>query len=231
MVMNRHIVLDIETTGLNPEQNHKVIEIYAMEIIDSVKTGKYFHHFINPLRNVPEEAFAVHGISTDFLKDKKIFQDIAQDFLDFLNGDTLIIHNAKFDVNFLNYELENFGFPLLNVDNVIDTLLIARKKFPGQPASLDALCKKFKISLDKRDKHGAEIDVELLYNVYLNLIEANLLLKTSKEENIKKQQILKKERVFKESRRFILNENQIEMHKNFIKAKIKNPLWTNYYEN
>ncbi|MCT4634764.1 MAG: DNA polymerase III subunit epsilon [Rickettsiales bacterium] len=223
--MKREIILDTETTGLKPEEGHKLIEICAMEVVDGVKTGNIFHTYINPKRDVPEGAFKVHGISTEFLLDKKVFSEIAAEFVEFIKDSTLVIHNAKFDVGFLNYELKKLGHPLINLNEVVDTLSLARRKFPGSPANLDALCKRFKISLSKRDKHGAIIDVELLYEVYLHLLEKHLLIKTENDvENKAKGVIIKKE--FREARNYNASKEELEAHAEFVKA-IKEPIWNN----
>ena len=172
--MARQIILDTETTGLDPKQGHKVIEIGAIEIENKVKTGRIFHYYINPERMVPDEAFRIHGISTEFLKDKPKFSEIAESFLDFIGEDSnLIIHNAAFDMKFLNHELGILGKKTFPLEIAIDTLLLARRKFPGAPASLDALCKRFNISLKDRESsgHGALLDSELLYRVYICLTE------------------------------------------------------------
>ncbi len=218
--MKRLIILDTETTGLSPQQGHKLIEICGMEVINGVKTGEIFHTYINPERDVPQPAFAVHGISTEFLQDKSLFSAIAPRFVEFIKEATLVIHNAKFDVGFLNYELKQHGHPLINYDNVIDTLLIARKKFPGSPANLDALCKRFKVSLDKREKHGAIIDVELLYEVYRHLIEDHLLIKTNKsneKETNKDLRAMNAAKAFRESRKFTNSKKELEEHLMFLK--------------
>ena len=226
--MKKLIILDTETTGLKPELGHRLIEICAMEVVNGNKTGNIFHHYINPLRSVPDEAFAIHGISTEFLKDKKVFSELASSLVDFLKDSTLVIHNAKFDMSFLNFELKMHGYSPLDYENVIDTLLLARKKFPGSPASLDALCKRFKISLSKRDKHGALIDVELLYEVYRYLTEDHLLIKTdsniveNKSNKVRNPLEIKKD--FRESRKFSLSKEEEQEHQNFLK-NIKNPIW------
>ena len=166
----REICLDTETTGLDPRQGHKVIEIACIELINRVKTDNHFHCYINPRRDVPQEAFAVHGLSTDFLKDKPIFDHIAYKFIDFIKDSNIIAHNANFDVKFLNFELQLVGIKPLEKSRIIDSLVIARKKFPGSPASLDALCKRFNIDLSKRSLHGALLDTQLLCDVYIELM-------------------------------------------------------------
>ncbi|AHM03460.1 DNA polymerase III epsilon subunit [Roseibacterium elongatum DSM 19469] len=167
----REIVLDTETTGLDPfdTPRHRIVEIGAVELWNQVPTGRTYHQYINPERNMPTEAFEVHGIGDDFLADKPVFQSIAQAFRDFVTDARLVIHNASFDMRFLNAELEWCGMPTLPSDQALDTLMIARKRFPGSPASLDALCRRFGIDNSKREKHGALLDSEILAEVYLEL--------------------------------------------------------------
>jgi DNA polymerase-3 subunit epsilon len=166
----REIVLDTETTGLDPFRGDRLIEIAGLEMIDRSPTGRTFHVYINPERDVPAEAFAIHGISTAFLKDKPLFADIADDFLAFVDGAQLVIHNAAFDTGFLNAELEKTGRPALFRERIVDTLLLARRRWPAGPNNLDALCDRFGIDRTKRDKHGAMVDVELLAEIYIELI-------------------------------------------------------------
>lgn len=168
--MKREIVLDTETTGLDPASGHRMVEIGCVELIGGLRSGKNFHTYLNPQRDVPEEAFRVHGISTAFLQDKPIFAEKIDEFLEFLADAPLVIHNAAFDMKFINYELAQHGFPAIPMTRATDTVLIARKKFPGSPASLDALCKRFAIDLSGREKHGALLDAELLADVYLELL-------------------------------------------------------------
>ncbi len=165
----REIVLDTETTGLDIESGHRIIEIGCVELINRIPTGKVFHQYLNPERGVPYHSFKIHGISEEFLEDKPLFSDVALEFLDFISKDVLIIHNAEFDVKFLNMELGKLGAGLISSDRVLDTLPLARKKFAGSPASLNALCKRFDISLEDRELHGALIDAQLLAKVYVEL--------------------------------------------------------------
>lgn len=167
----REIVLDTETTGLDPFDTpaHRIVEIGAVELWNQVPTGKTYHQYINPDRDMPAEAFAVHGISEAFLSDKPRFGDIAQAFLDFVADARLVIHNASFDMRFLNAELSWLGLAPLPDDRALDTLLIARRRFPGSPASLDALCRRFGIDNSNRTLHGALLDSEILAEVYLEL--------------------------------------------------------------
>lgn len=166
----RQIVLDTETTGLDPKSGHRIIEIGCTELWHYLPTGKVYHAFLNPQRDVPQEATNIHGITTDFLRDKPLFEHVVDDFLAFIGEDQLIIHNAPFDMKFLNAELDRVQKPLLSFERVIDTLVMAKKKFPGAGASLDALCRRFEIDLSGRSYHGALLDTELLAKVYLELI-------------------------------------------------------------
>ena len=160
----RQVVLDTETTGLRPSEGHRVIEIAAIEIIDYLPTGKTYQQYINPQRDVPDSSFKVHGLSYEFLKDKPLFENIVSEFLEFLGTDPIIAHNVDFDIGFLNYELNACGRESLKNEK-IDTVSIAREKFPGQSVSLDALCKRFAIDNTQREKHSATIDTELLARV------------------------------------------------------------------
>ena len=166
----REIVLDTETTGLEPEEGHRIVEIGGVELVNHMPTGRTYHQYVNPRRDVPEEAFAVHGIRAAFLVDKPPFEQIAQEFLAFVGDAKLIIHNAPFDMKFLNAELRWAGHPLLPLTQAIDTLAMARRRFPGSPGSLDALCKRFEIDNARRTYHGALLDSEILAEVYLELI-------------------------------------------------------------
>ena len=166
----REIVLDTETTGFEPSEGHRIVEIGAVELLNHMPTGRNFHVYLNPERAMPKEAFEVHGLGDDFLRDKPLFRQEAQKFLDFIGDSKLVIHNASFDMKFLNWELKAHGFPTIPNAQAIDTLHIARSKFPGSPASLDALCRRFGIDNSKREKHGALLDSEILAEVYLELI-------------------------------------------------------------
>lgn len=166
----REIVLDTETTGFEPSEGHRIVEIGAVELLNHMPTGRTYHQYINPEREMPRGAFEVHGLGDEFLRDKPVFKAVGQAFLDFIGDAPLVIHNAAFDVRFLNAELGWAGFPTLRPDCAIDTLLIARQKFPGAPASLDALCRRFGIDNSAREKHGALLDSEILAEVYLELI-------------------------------------------------------------
>jgi len=166
----REIVLDTETTGFEPAEGDRIVEIGAVELWNHMPTGKTYHQYINPERSMPQGAFEVHGLGDDFLRDKPVFKDIAQDFVDFVGTDVMVIHNAAFDMKFLNAELGWLGRPALPMSQSLDTLAIARKRFPGSPASLDALCRRFNIDNSSRTLHGALLDSEILAEVYLELI-------------------------------------------------------------
>ena len=166
----REIVLDTETTGLDPKTGDRIVEIGAVELFNHMATGNTYHQYINPERDMPEEAFKVHGLSIDFLGDKPVFKQIGQAFLDFVGDAKMVIHNASFDMKFLNAELQWMGLPQLPWEQAIDTLAIARKKFPGAQVSLDALCRRFSIDNSSRTLHGALLDSEILAEVYLELI-------------------------------------------------------------
>ncbi|WP_299956108.1 DNA polymerase III subunit epsilon [uncultured Roseobacter sp.] len=166
----REVVLDTETTGFDPETGDRIVEIGAVELMGHMATGKTYHQYINPERSMPEEAFQVHGLGDDFLRDKPKFAQVGQAFLDFIGDAKLVIHNASFDIKFLNAELKWMGLPQIPWEQAIDTLEIARKRFPGSPASLDALCRRFNIDNSSRTLHGALLDSEILAEVYLELI-------------------------------------------------------------
>jgi DNA polymerase III subunit epsilon len=166
----REIVLDTETTGFEPSEGHRIVEIGAVELMNHLPTGRTYHQYINPERTMPKEAFDVHGLGDDFLRDKPVFAAIGQAFLDFIADAPLVIHNAAFDMKFLNHELARAGLPTLPPARATDTLMIARSKYPGSPASLDALCRRFNIDNSMREKHGALLDSEILAEVYLELV-------------------------------------------------------------
>ncbi len=166
----REIVLDTETTGFEPEQGDRIVEIGAIELWNHLPTGKVYHEYINPERAMPQSAFEVHGLGDDFLRDKMVFGQVGQSFRDFIGDAKLVIHNAAFDIKFLNAELGWAGLPTIPWEQAIDTLAIARQRFPGSPASLDALCRRFGIDNSAREKHGALLDSEILAEVYLELI-------------------------------------------------------------
>lgn len=170
--MSKHerlICLDTETTGLDPKTGDRIVEIGAVEIINDLPTGRKLHLYINPQRDVPQEAVKVHGLTNEFLDDKPTFSEVADEFIAFIGDSKMVIHNAKFDIEFIDEELRKIGKPGFGIDKTIDTLAIARRKFPGSVATLDALCRRFDVSLEKRNLHGALLDSELLSEVWLGL--------------------------------------------------------------
>ena len=166
----REIVLDTETTGLDPVGGHRIVEIGCVELINCIPTGRVWHRHVNPERDVPMQAYEVHGLSIEFLRDKPRFHELADDMLEFIEGAMLVMHNASFDFGFLNAELERMQRPLLRWDRVVDTLALARRKHPGSPCSLDALCKRYGVDLSEREKHSALLDCRLLTSVYVELV-------------------------------------------------------------
>jgi DNA polymerase III subunit epsilon len=166
----REIVLDTETTGLDPEQGHRLVEVAGVELIDHLPTGRSFHSYLNPERDMPEDAFRVHGLSAAFLRDYPLFAEVVEPLLEFLGDSRLVIHNAAFDMRFLNAELVRHGREPLALGRAVDTLFLAQRRFPGAPNSLDALCRRFAVDNSARTRHGALLDCELLAEVYLHLI-------------------------------------------------------------
>ena len=214
------IFLDTETTGLSFKEGHKIVEIACIETKDLVPTSKIFHKFINPKRTVPEEAFKIHGFTEKFLSDKETFDQVADQFLNFIEGKKLIIHNASFDLGFLNGELDTIKKKLIDKLVVIDSLDVARNKFPGMSNSLDALCKRFNINLSRRTKHNALLDCELLREVYINLVDVKepKLDLSSAKENISKS--LNSKKVYNK-KVLSLSELELKNHKQFLKSEIK----------
>ena len=166
----REIILDTETTGLDPFEGHRIVEVGCVELVNTIPTGRTWHCYLNPERDVPYQAFEVHGLSTEFLRDKPRFAERAEELLGFIEGAMLVMHNAAFDFGFLNAELERVARPLLRWDRVVDTLALARRRHPGAPANLDALCRRYGIDLTDREKHGALLDCRLLAGVYVELV-------------------------------------------------------------
>lgn len=223
----REIVLDTETTGLDPASGHRIVEIGCVELINHIRTGNYFHTYLNPERDMPREAENVHGLSAQFLSDKPLFSTIATSFLEFIGDSPLVIHNAGFDLKFLNAELDTQGLPLIAMDRALDTVFMARKKFPGQPASLDALCKRFNIDLTARTKHGALLDAELLADVYLELRggrQSTLGLVASSEETAAETNLTFSGHTSIPERHFPPTSDELASHRNMLE-KIKNALW------
>lgn len=226
----REISLDTETTGLNPKSGHRIVEIGCVEMINHIATDQYFHVYINPERDMPEEAFKVHGLSEEFLSAKPKFKEVANDFLDFIGDSPLVIHNAAFDMGFLNWELENLGKPALDMARSIDTVQIARKKFPGAQANLDALCRRFGIDNSSRELHGALLDAQLLADVYLELMggrQTGLGLSAEEDETVAAQadeSIAVEKRQRREARVFVPTAEEIAAHEAFLE-KITDPIW------
>jgi len=222
----REIVLDTETTGFDPLSGHRLVEIGCVELLNHLPTGEVFHRYVNPERDMPEEAFKVHGLSAAFLADKPLFSDIAQSFLDFIADSILVIHNAEFDMRFLNAELARIGRPTLPMSRAIDTVAMARKRFPGAQANLDALCRRFDIDNTHRTQHGALLDSELLAEVYLQLIggrQPGLELGTLDRQGASRATPVV--RIARPARPHAVPEAEAEAHSAFI-AKLKNPIWT-----
>ena len=216
------IFLDTETTGLSFKDGHRIVEIACIETKDLISTGNVFHRLINPERNIPEEAFKIHGFSEKFLSTKEKFDKISDDFLNFIDGKKIIIHNASFDLGFLNGELSTLNKKTIDPKQVVDSLEIARNKFPGLSNSLDALCKRFNIDLSKRTKHNALLDCQLLREVYINLLDAkepkfNLSTKDLEQNLVRNKNYNKKV--------VEISSNEINMHKEFLKKELKK----NYY--
>ena len=224
----RRIALDTETTGLSPKEGHRIVEIGCVELDGNIPTGNEWHSYVNPDRAMPEAAFAVHGLSEEFLKKEPRFRDIAEDFLRFIKGGELVIHNAKFDIGFLNSELKMASMPLIEIQKTIDTVHLAREKIPGAAASLDALCKRFEIDLSLREKHGALLDAKLLAEVYLQLTGGRQSsLSLVQEHTDKSKQVINKEERTFDNLNFVeasLTEQEKEEHMEMIK-KINSSLW------
>jgi len=220
----REIVLDTETTGLDPASGHRVVEIACLELVNHLPSGRHFQTYINPERDMPGDAYAVHGLSAEFLAGHPVFAAVADDFLSFIADAPLVIHNAEFDIRFLNAELDRAGRPPLVGDRAIDTVRMARRRFPGSPASLDALCRRFAIDNSARTRHGALLDAELLAEVYLELLggrEPGLVLAMdSKSEGAAVQALYTGRNPVAHAP----SEAECAAHAAFI-AKLKDPVW------
>ena len=222
------VILDTETTGLSTAEKHRIVEIGCIELDNQIPTKKIFHEYLNPQRSVSEDAYKVHGYSDKFLSDKKTFSEIAENFLNFLKNKKIIIHNAPFDLSFLNYEFKLIDRKGIDTQNVIDTLEIARQKYPGSQNSLDALCKRFNIDNSRRKKHNALIDCQLLKEVYINLVdqkEPKLNLENDKILDSKfVNQINKK----KNNSKIIVkpNNDELKLHRNYLKSSLQK----NYFD-
>jgi len=224
----REIVLDTETTGFEPSEGHRLVEIGCVELINHLPTGRVFHEYLNPERDVPADAARIHGLTTEFLQDKPLFTEKVGDFMEFIGDAKLVIHNAEFDMKFLNAELKAAGFPTLSPKRVMDSLALARSKFPGQPASLDALCRRFKIDNSSRTFHGALLDSELLAEVYLELLggrQHGLGLAGESASSGSAQLNAGIKRQDRPHRSFPPGADEIAAHEAFLE-KIKDNLWT-----
>ena len=219
----REIILDTETTGLDLKTGHRLVEIGAIELINHTPTGVNYQTYINPERAVDPGAQEIHGLTSEFLKQHPTFSDISAEFISFVSDSTLIIHNAPFDLAFINMELSNLGIGSISPERVIDTLSLARKKFPGAQASLDALCRRFSIDNRHRDLHGALVDAALLADVYIELIggkQPTLGLSVKKARMVSGDST----RIYQKPRSFPASEEESELHRAFVKT-LKNPLW------
>ena len=221
------VILDTETTGLSNTEKHRIVEIGCIELSNQISTNKVFHEYINPQRPVSEEAYKIHGYSDKFLSDKKTFAEISEDFLNFIKDKKLIIHNAPFDLSFLNYEMRLIKKKEIDKKNIIDTLEIARAKYPGSQNSLDALCKRFNIDNSKRKKHNALIDCHLLKEIYVNLVdqkEPKLNLESTEIIDVKFDNNINK-KSNKAKRIIEPNNEELQLHKKYLKLHLPK----NYY--
>ena len=216
------VILDTETTGLSTLEKHRIVEICCIELNNQIPTNKIFHKYINPQRSVSDEAYKIHGHSDEFLSEKKTFSEISEVFLNFIKDKKIIIHNASFDLSFINYELKLINQKPVDKENVIDTLEIARIKYPGSQNSLDALCKRFNIDNSKREKHNALIDCYLLKEIYFNLLdqkELKLNLESSGVINSKFNSNARKNNNI--SRKIIkLSDDELELHKKYLQSQL-----------
>ena len=220
----REIVLDTETTGLDPKLGHRIVEIGAVELVNHIPTDNIYHCYINPEREVDQGAFEVHGLSTQFLSQFETFENVVDEFNAFIKGDPIIIHNAPFDMGFLNSELLAIGRNAIDENRIIDTLPMARQKFPGAQVNLNALCRKYNIDNSHRDLHGALVDADLLASVYLELIggkQPGLGLANERKKQSITEPIVQKERV---KRVFAVNETELEAHSRLLDS-LANPIW------
>ena len=232
----RHVVLDTETTGLSAKDGHRIIEIGAVEMVNLSITGRSLHFYINPERDIDATAQDIHGLSSELLADKPVFADILAEFNDFIGNDILVIHNAPFDIGFLNAELSRCGCPPLSMDRVIDTLLLAREKYPGAQASLDALCRRFGVDNTHRDLHGALIDADLLAAVFVELkggrqpdLELDEHMKdelsnNSPVEDTNLSGFILNKRPVRPARLFTVSDSETAAHNDLL-AQIDNPIW------
>ena len=221
------VILDTETTGLSVAGKHRIVEIGCIELKNQIPTNRIFHQYINPMRTSSEAAFKVHGYTDDFLSDKKTFSEIAESFVYFIKDKKIIIHNAPFDLSFLNYELKLAKKKPMNTSNVIDTLELARQKFPGSQNSLDALCKRFNIDNSKREKHSALLDCQLLKEVYINLVDQKEPKLNLTNVEIPTPNSSQKENNSKKLRKVIKpNSKEIDEHKKYLKLDLTKNFFT-----
>tara|TARA_B100000029_G_scaffold37867_1_gene35570 strand:+ start:1459 stop:2133 length:675 start_codon:yes stop_codon:yes gene_type:complete len=216
------VILDTETTGLSTTENHRIVEIGCIELNNQIPTNNIFHQYVNPQRSVSEDAYKIHGYSDKFLSEKKTFSEISEDFLNFIKDKKLVIHNAPFDLSFLNYELKLINKKSIDKKNVIDTLELARSKYPGSQNSLDALCKRFNIDNSKREKHSAIVDCHLLKEIYVNLLDQKtpkLNLENSEASILKFDD--KKSKNKRTLRKIVKpNDEEIKLHKEYLKSQL-----------
>ena len=225
----REIILDTETTGLDPATGDRIVEIAGVEVLNFIPTGEFYHVYLDPERDMPEGAFKVHGLSAEFLKGKPLFRDIAADFLAFIGDARLVIHNAEFDMKFLNAEFKRAGLPLLPPDRAFDTLSYARRKHPGAANSLDALCSRYKIDNSRRTKHGALMDSEILAEVYAELMggrQATLVLASEAAIRQRTEIVVRRERPV--SLEALLTAEEAQAHGRFLGDLGDKAIWRDY---
>jgi len=217
----KEVILDTETTGLSVSEGHRIVEIGCIELNDLIPTHNRFHCYLNPERKVSEKAFEVHGYSDEFLSTQKKFSEVVDEFLDFIDNKRLVIHNAEFDLSHLNNELALLGKKKLNNENVIDTLALARDKFPGSPTSLDALCKRYRVDNSKRKQHTALIDCDLLAKVYINLLDQKEPTLNFKDEDNEKKIINLNDANLYYKKIVKPTEEDLKLHKEYLKNSLK----------
>lgn len=225
----REIIFDTETTGFEPSEGHRMVEIACLELVNQIPTGRKFQAYLNPERDVPEAAFRIHGLSEQFLSDKPKFAEVADKLLEFIGDAPLVAHNAEFDMRFLNAELGMLKRTMISLDRAIDTVRLARQRFPGAPASLDALCKRFAIDNTQRTLHGALLDAQLLAEVYLYLLggpQTGLSLSNDAAEQAARAALTIAGRVIRPARPHAASVEELAAHAAFV-AKLKDPVWLN----
>jgi DNA polymerase III subunit epsilon len=226
----REIVFDTETTGIDPRDGHKIVEIGCIELIDGVQTGRTFHHYLNPERDIPQETTDIHGITNEQVRDKPIFGQIVDDFLAFIGDSPMVAHNAEFDFRFVNAELDNIGRAPLSATRMIDTVKIAKRLYPGARLSLDALCSRLGIDTSARVKHGALIDSQILAEVYMEMLGGKQrgleLSATSATKTVITPLIPENEKTYHAPRPFAPTAEELAAHETFV-SKIKNAIWVN----